>query len=117
MKDEDIRKRLKVIQGGKPNVRYMKNKLPGQFKELKMRLNEVKNLRWQPLEDVMKIVEEYETEYGIHLEGIYFEETEMVDKVYESINYKLLPRVQEAKRIQENQEKREKYRERTRRIN
>ncbi len=111
MKEEDVRKRLKVIQGGKPDVKYMKNKLPGQFKELKNLLNEVKNLRWQPLEEVIETVEEYETEYGIHLEGIHFANSEEVDEIYESINHKLLPRVREAKTIQENEMKKEEKRE------
>ncbi len=105
MEEEDIKKRLKVIQGGKPNVKYMRNKLPGQFKELKIGLGEVKNLRWQPLEDVIRTIDEYESEYGIHLEGIHFENARVVDKIYENINYKLLPRIREAKIIQENERK------------
>ena len=87
MKEEDdIRKKLKVIQGKKPTLNYMKNNLPRLFKELRIKLGNVSDLNWLIIEEVKRQIQRYELKYGRHLENIYFEEAETVEKIYSNIN-------------------------------
>ncbi len=98
MKEEDdIRKRLKVIQGKRPSINHMKNKLPKRFQELKIRLAKVADLDWLILNDAIKKVAEYITIYGNHLERIYFEKNEVIEDVYDDIN-KLMSVVEKAEK-------------------
>ena len=87
MKEEDdIRKKLKVIQGKKPTLNYMKNNLPRLFKELRIKLGNVSDLNWLIIEEVKRQIQRYELKYGRHLENIYFEEDETVEKIYFNIS-------------------------------
>ena len=90
---------FKVIQGGLPDLNYMKNKLPGQFIKLKDRLDKVESVKIPPIDTVKEYVKEYENKYGEHLELIYCADNEEVKKIYQKMNNELIGYIHQAEEI------------------
>ncbi len=100
---EEFKKNLKVIQGGMPSKKKMPYIVRKQFEELRMELAKVKDYEYSQVEETKKLMLQYEIKYGLYLEKINLQETEIWDKLYESLRKKLAI-IKEAQIMQEKED-------------
>lgn len=99
---EKFKNTLKVIQGGMPPKRAMKNIVIKQFEELKTEFSKVKDYPYARLDLIKKSIIHYQIKYGAQLEKIEPEDIENLDNRYTEFG-QFLRVVKEAQAMQENE--------------
>lgn len=96
---EERKKFLQIIQGELPSEKYMRNKLPGIFKNLKRRLNAVKDVNTQGIEFTKEIFQSIEKQLGTNLEGVYSMDDLHLKELYKILNFELISFIEQAEEI------------------
>ena len=72
MKEEKRKEFFQIIQGKLPSEKEMRNKLPGQFKNLKTRLEKLNELDNEDIQNTRRNFEVLMSKYGENLERYLF---------------------------------------------
>ena len=70
--DEEKRKKFRAIQGGLPPETQMRRELPGLFKNLKLRLEAVKDIDTVGIEVTKEMLQRLELQLGSNIERYLF---------------------------------------------
>lgn len=93
---------LKVIQGGLPSEKDMKNKLPSRIKDLKRRFESVKHIQIQVVEVAQDMLKYFESYLGEDYLKVHFMPDMNLKELYKSVN-DLEEFIKHAEKILENE--------------